>query len=124
MNDAIKFFLSEQLGNQITINQISFDKTETRVLFQHIQTTELECRIIVIVEVIQADYGIASLQQAFSSVHADKTSSTGNQIMTGHQGISGTRLIIKHYRIEAAPCRNLPHGLPCITLPLLAYGTS
>src|SRR6201996_8425944 len=92
VNHRCKTMLSEQLRDRGTIRQISPNEIEMRILAQEIKPRLLQCGIIIIVETVQTENGMALRQQLTGNVKADETRRTRYQYcLIRHRNLRGRR---------------------------------
>ena len=79
VDDAIKAMCFKQSIDPVAIFEGELLKAESGTTFQLSQSVELELWLIVVVEIVEADHGVATLQQTSCGVHPDKASGSSDQ---------------------------------------------
>ena len=69
----------KQTGHAIAIGYIQLYKAKIGKGAQLIEPRLLECHVVVVVEVVDANHGHALREQSLGAVHADKAGSAGDQ---------------------------------------------
>jgi len=70
--DTVKFFCGKQRCHLLPIGDIHLDESEVRIFAEVAEATLLQIDVVIIVEIVDANDLIASLQQAQPNAHADK----------------------------------------------------
>ena len=79
VDDSIKAMRFKQAIDPVTIFQPELLKAESGTTFQLGQSIMFELRLIVVVEIIDANNGVATIQQASCRVHPDEARCSGDQ---------------------------------------------
>ena len=79
MHHAIKPVLIEESGHGRPVGQIDFAKGKARLPLKSSQSRQLERRIVIIVEIVDADHPRTRGQQTVRDMHADEACGTGHQ---------------------------------------------
>ena len=79
VDDGVEVAFFEQVFGHHAVGDVVFEEAEVGVGLQLFQSRELERRIIVVVEVVDADDFVAALEQNLCNMHADKTGGASNQ---------------------------------------------
>ena len=74
-------FASKQFGNAVPVGQIEMRETKARGAPENIQPCVLQPDIIVLVEAVEPDDLVATVQQRFRRVESDKPGRTGDQYL-------------------------------------------
>ena len=69
----------EQGGHPLTIGKVELDEMEIILSLQLRKAGFLERNIVIVVEIVEADYLIAALEQPFGEMKSDKTGRAGHQ---------------------------------------------
>ena len=78
VDDAIEAFLREQRVDRGPVGDVELVEREVGVL-ELLQPRELEVDVVVLVEVVESDHGVAAREQALRDVHADETGGAGDE---------------------------------------------
>ena len=73
---------------------------ELMLLYRQGEAGAFECGIVVLVEIVEADDFVASIQQQLGSMKADKTGGSGNQYL--HACFLWTELRVGRSRLPSA----------------------
>jgi hypothetical protein len=79
VDDGIEVALLEQVLHHHAVGDVVLEEAEVGVGFQLFQPREFERRVVVVVEVVDADDLVAAGEQDLRDVHADKAGGTGNE---------------------------------------------
>jgi len=80
MDDAAQILVMPDKGEDaVTVGNIELGEGKARISAQQGQARLLQPHIVVIVEVVDADYPIAALEQRPGDVKADEPGSTGEK---------------------------------------------
>jgi hypothetical protein len=79
VNDSIEAMSFKQSIDAVTIFQSQLLKVESGTTFQKSESIMFEPGLIIVVQIVEADHGVASIQQASGRVHPDETRCSGNQ---------------------------------------------
>src|SRR6185437_16223498 len=79
MHDMRKPVLGEQRGNAVAVGKVELDEAEAGMSGKLRETGILQLRIVIGVEVVEADNGAAAFQKSLGDVEADKTGGAGNE---------------------------------------------
>lgn len=87
MDDAREFLGNKELGQSGVINDIHPHKTKAGISLQAFEARQLESRIVIVVEVVDADDLVAPLKKPLCNMQTDKTSRAGKQDFHGRRPI-------------------------------------
>ena len=79
VHDPGEAFAAEQGLHGLAVRKLDLLEAEVRIALQQLQARELQPRIVVGVEVVEAGHVLAALQQRARGVKADETGRTGDQ---------------------------------------------
>ena len=79
VDDAVEFFFGEELFDALAIGDIHLHEAEAGVRLQARQAVALELRVVVIIQIVEADHLVTPRQQALGGMHADKARRPGYQ---------------------------------------------
>ena len=79
MDHPIEAMSFKQPIDAVTILQGELLKAESGTTFQKSESIMFELRLIIVVQIVEADHGVASIQQASCRVHPDEARCSGNQ---------------------------------------------
>src|SRR5262249_17254510 len=79
MDHAIKAFSLKQAGHPIPVLKPQFEKAETGAPLELCEACPFQVHIVVVAEVVEADYRASLRQQASGYVKPDKSSASGYQ---------------------------------------------
>lgn len=77
VNDDVEPVIGEKVGDRLPIGQVPFHEGEVFV-FQLFQTGMFEADIVIVIQIVEADYLCTLIQQPFCQVETDKTGGAGN----------------------------------------------
>jgi hypothetical protein len=69
----------EQLLKRIAIRDVDLNESESRLWRELREPSLLEARVVVIIQVVDADHLMALCQQSCAAMHADKSSGACNE---------------------------------------------
>src|ERR1035437_1331055 len=87
MNDPVELLDGKQACHSRRIGNIHMHKVEVGVGFQTFKTSQLEFWIVVIIEVVESNNLVATIQKLTRNVHADKTGYSGDENLHGRRPI-------------------------------------
>jgi hypothetical protein len=76
VNCSVKFLSRKELGYVLPISDIHFEKAKSWVRRQSLQSVFFKSYIVVIIEIVDANYLITTSQQPQSGSHPNKASRT------------------------------------------------
>src|SRR5580704_13855773 len=79
MHDALKPLLGEQGSDRLAIGQICMHETKTLLRLQPGETRVFERYVVILVQIIEADYLVAAIKQAQCSGGPNKARGTCNE---------------------------------------------
>ncbi|MNC44026.1 hypothetical protein D3C75_929190 [compost metagenome] len=86
VDDAARLVFGEQGGDALAVGQVERVMAIVRMFLQQGQTSLLQRRVVIGVEVVQADDRLAALQQPPGGVEADEAGRAGDEDgIVGHQ---------------------------------------
>src|SRR5262249_17321265 len=97
MNDERKAELREHRPDRFPVDKIQSDKGETAHALQDLEPRLLEPRIVVVVQIVEADHSAAGRQEALCDVKSDEA---GNP---GHQYRAFSHVVPSHRRHRSMP---------------------
>lgn len=81
MHDALRAFLGEQIGDGGAVGEVGFDEAEIGESRQAVEPGVLKRDFVVVVDVVEADDGIAPLEEHARGVEADEARCSRNQYL-------------------------------------------
>ena len=96
------------------VSYIEFDKPKSWRRLQAREPGAFECYIVIVVQVVEADYVVTAREQPFGDVHADESGGAGDQ--NSHEGRVRLRTLrsparLTAYNYTVAPLGALPAPL-------------
>jgi len=79
VHDALEFLARKALRHAGGIGKVELDEAKARILLQQLQARHLQIDVVVLVEIIEADYLITALEQAPGGVKADEARGSGDE---------------------------------------------
>ena len=79
VDDGVEVALLEQVLHHHAVGDVVLEEAEVGVGLELFQPRQLQGRVVVVVEVVDADDFVAALQQDLCDVHADKPGGAGEQ---------------------------------------------
>ncbi len=79
VDDGVEVAFLEQVFHHHAVGDVVLEEAEVGVGLELLQPRELQRRVVVVVEVVDADHFVAALQQDLRDVHADKPGGAGEQ---------------------------------------------
>jgi hypothetical protein len=79
MNHSLELLGREQPGDRVLIGEIHLHELETRVLRENREPRVLQRDVVVLVEIVEPDDLVASLEQVLRCVMPDEAGGAGNQ---------------------------------------------
>src|ERR1700719_2324274 len=79
IDDGLEAVLAEHLRNTGSIGEVDPDKRETGHRLELVQPRPFQIYVVVLVEIVEANYRPATLQQRASKVEADEARGTGDK---------------------------------------------
>ena len=79
VDDSIEAMSFKQSIDTVTIFQCQLLKAESGTTLQKSESIVFELGLIIVVQIVEADHGVASIQQASCRVHPDEARCSGNQ---------------------------------------------
>ncbi len=87
VHDAIELLGSEELIDIRAVGDVELVERESRKL-ELLQPRQLEVDVVVVVQVVQPDDGVAALEQAPRDVHADEAGGAGDEDLHAVSGLT------------------------------------
>ena len=79
MHDAVELVHCKQRGHAGTVGHVELDEIKAGLGRQTRQPVMLERRVVIVVQIIQADHLIAACQQQLADMHADEAGRAGDE---------------------------------------------
>src|SRR5579871_2850164 len=79
MHDALELLALEQIAHALPVREIPAHEAKAPMGMQALETSLLEGRIVVIVEIVETDHLIAALEQAQRGRRANKAGCAGHE---------------------------------------------
>src|SRR5579863_5872333 len=89
MHDSWKLLAGKEPSNALGIGEVEFLEPKGRLLLKPCEARLLECHIVILVEVVEADDLMAARQQPQRRVIADEAGGSGQQDL--HERLSTSR---------------------------------
>lgn len=83
MDDALEIFFGKQFVQRNRVSHVHADEAEVGIGLQTLQARQLQLRVVVIIEVVDADHIVAAFQKNAGDVESDKAGSAGKQDFHG-----------------------------------------
>jgi hypothetical protein len=79
VHDAVEFLAGEQRRDAVAVRHVHLREAEVRVRREPREPVGLERRVVVVVQVVQADDLVAAREQDLAHVHADESGRAGDE---------------------------------------------
>jgi hypothetical protein len=79
VDNALERRFCEQARKAVAVGYIQFDEAEMRMRAQARQPVFFQGGIVIVIEIVDSNYFVATRKQAFNRMHADETCGSGNK---------------------------------------------
>lgn len=80
VDDALRALAGEVIGHRRAVSDVELDEAEPHLFAQGLEPILFEARVVVVVQIVDAEDPIASAEQLEACVEADEAGSAGDQI--------------------------------------------